>query len=332
MMYIRGMGHVSPMASGNHLPSEIVVPDGPVYPAIEPDYKDYINERLLRRMAHIIKMSVAASSMALKEAEVDSLDAIITGTSLGCSEDTHEFLSALIRDNETLLSPTAFIKSTHNTIGGQIALMGNHNCYNMTYAHRSFSFESALLDGVLQLQEGASNVLVGGIDEVTDVTTKLLQRLGCVEGPENPSAPKGGEGAVFLAMSNQSGAHDYAVLNKVTVCNNADAVQAISNFIHDTPIDLVLTGANSPTHFSDRYEAVLNTVLPKAVMGYYKHVCGNYHTSAALATLLAALMLKYNHLPIWAVLQGKAPQRLNSVLIYNRNEHNGHSLIHLSKC
>lgn len=332
MIFIRGMGHVSPLAGGNHLPSEITVTDRPVFRAVEPDYRDYINERLLRRMAHIIKMSVAASTMALKEAQVDTLDAIVTGTSLGCSEDTHEFLKSIIRDNETLLSPTAFIKSTHNTIGGQIALMGDHNCYNMTYAHRSFSFESALLDGMLQLQEGAENVLVGGIDEITDVTTKLLQRLGCIAGPENPLAPKGGEGAVFLALSSKSGPNDYAVLHKVSACNNQDAAKALHDFVQGAPIDLVLTGAQSPEHFNERYAAVINTLLPNVVQGYYKHLCGEYHTSAALATLLAALMLKYNHVPIWSVLKGTVPQTINNILIYNRNENHGHSFIHLSKC
>lgn len=332
MMYIRGLGHVSAMAGGNHLPEEVMVPSGPVYTSIEPEYQDYINGRLLRRMARIIKMSVAASSMAIADAGVAQLDAIITGTSLGCSEDTHEFLKSLIADNETLLSPTAFIKSTHNTIGGQIALMGNYNCYNMTYAHRSFSFESALLDGVLQLNEGASHVLVGGIDEITEVTTKLLQRQGCIEGTANPKAPKGGEGAAFLVLGSEAHQDNYAVLNKVTICNDADAARALSTFLQHLPVQLVLTGANSPIEFRARYSKPLNAVLPNAAKGYYKPLCGEYHTSAGLASLLAALMLKNNHVPVWSVISGEVPQTLSSVLIYNRNEKDGHSFIYLSKC
>ncbi len=332
MMYIRGMGHVSPMASGNHLPSEVTVPNGPVYKSNEPDYQDYINGRLLRRMARIIKMSVAASSMALADAQVTQLDAIITGTSLGCSEDTHEFLKGLINDNETLLSPTAFIKSTHNTIGGQIALMGNYNCYNMTYAHRSFSFESALLDGVLQLNEGAENVLVGGIDEITEVTTKLLQRLGCIEGDANPSAPKGGEGAVFLVLGNEPNEYNYAVLNKVWLCNDKDAEQALKSVVENQQIDLVITGAYSAAEYDAQYADILQAVLPNAAKGYYKPLCGEYHTSAGLATLLAGLMLKYNHVPVWSVLTGDIPQTLGSILIYSQSDNAGHSFIHLTKC
>ncbi len=42
--------------------------------------------------------------------------AIITGTALGCLEDTVTFLTRMIELNEELLPPTAFIQSTHNTV------------------------------------------------------------------------------------------------------------------------------------------------------------------------------------------------------------------------
>lgn len=78
-----------------------------------------------------------------------------------------------------MLAPTAFIQSTFNTIGAQIASLSKNRCYNNTYAHRAFSFESALLDAILLLQEGeARNVLVGGIDEMTDTLYEILKRLG----------------------------------------------------------------------------------------------------------------------------------------------------------
>jgi hypothetical protein len=188
------------------------------------------------------------------------------------------------------------------------------------------------LDGVLQLHEGARNVLVGGIDEITDVTTKLLQRLGCVQGEANPSAPKAGEGAVFLLLNNISGANDYAILNNVSVCHKKDAKQAITEFVNNQSIDLVLTGANSASEYNDSYANALQAVLPNAALGYYKYLCGEYHTSAALATMLAALMIKNNEVPKGAILSGTVPATLCNVLIYNRDEKDGHSFIHLSKC
>lgn len=332
MMYIRGIGHVSPLAVGNNLPTDVAVPKGDTYAAVEPEYKNYINERLLRRMARIIKMSVAASNIAMTDAGISQPDAIITGTGLGCLEDTESFLRDIISNNETLPSPTAFIKSTHNTIGGQIALMGSHYCYNMTYAHRAFSFESALLDGGLWLQEGtAQNVLVGGIDELTGVSIKMLQRLGCIAGPEFPAAPKGGEGAVFLVLGSEGSSNHYAVLQRVSMVYNSDAVQALQQFSQGHKVDLVLTGANTPEAFRQFYQKALQTVLPNANYGYYKHLCGEYHTSSAIGTMVAAQMLKEGQVPQWALLGNAAPKNLRTILIYHRTAAEGHAFILLTK-
>lgn len=332
MIYICGMGHVSPLASGNHLPQNALMLDGNLHRALEPDYTQHIDPRQLRRMARIIKMSVAAANTAMTDAGIKQLDAIITGTGLGCIEDTQEFLRAVITDHETLLSPTAFIKSTHNTIGGQIALLGNHYCYNMTYAHRAFSFESALLDGILTLQEGtAENVLVGGMDELTDVSIKLLQRSGCIAGPEKPTAPKGGEGAVFLALSNTPGPQPYAKVEKVFVCHSESPAEALQAFLQNAIVDFVLTGANTPSEFKSLYKDTLLSTLPDSCYGFYKYHCGEYHTASAVGTLLAALMLKENHVPQHMILSGEAPKDLNRILLYHRSRVDGHAFILLSK-
>ena len=59
---------------------------------------------------------------------------------------------------KNILTPTSFIQSTHNTVGGQIALGLECKGYNFTYVHASISFESALLDAQLQLaMDEASN-------------------------------------------------------------------------------------------------------------------------------------------------------------------------------
>ena len=50
-------------------------------------------------------------------------DAIITGTGLGCLEDTEKFLTAMVTNKEEFLTPTSFIQSTHNTVSAQIALL-----------------------------------------------------------------------------------------------------------------------------------------------------------------------------------------------------------------
>ena len=153
-MYIRGTGNISPQKTFGHLPflTETVEYTGNRLPCIEPDYKEFIDAKQIRRMSRIIRIGVAAAMECLKEAGVKSPDAIVTGTAYGCLEDTGLFLTKMVEFREEFLTPTAFIQSTHNTIGAQIGLMLQCNNYNNTFVHRGFSFESALLDGMMLMK------------------------------------------------------------------------------------------------------------------------------------------------------------------------------------
>ena len=199
-VFINGIGLISPKptfeGTGYSLSSiQVDAPDR--LRCIEPDYKNYINPSLLRRMSRMIKMGITAAKICLANAGVEKPGAIITGTGLGCIEDTEKFIHSIIENNEELLTPTPFIQSTHNTVGGQIALLLNCHEYNFTYVHRGISFESALSDASMLLQENsADTVLVGGIDELTDNSFKLLKQLGIYN-----QRTVGGEGAAFFLVS-----------------------------------------------------------------------------------------------------------------------------------
>ena len=174
--------------------------------AVEPDYKEWIDVKLIRRMSRIIRMGVAAAMACIKHSGVAQPDAIITGTAYGCLEDTGLFLSRMNEQNEEMLSPTSFIQSTHNTVGAQIALiLQNHN-YNNTFVHRGFSFESALMDVSLLAAENENHhLLVGAVDEITDHSFNILSRFGLYKknaGTDlydyHEKGTVAGEGAVFF--------------------------------------------------------------------------------------------------------------------------------------
>ncbi len=91
--YINGTGCISPQ---NSIDSEwffdtINPAKGDYFDAIEPSYKEFIAPNLLRRMGRAIKMGVAAGNIAIQQADVKKVDAIITGTGLGCFEDSERF-------------------------------------------------------------------------------------------------------------------------------------------------------------------------------------------------------------------------------------------------
>lgn len=131
---------------------------------LQPTYREYIDPVMLRRMSRILRMGVASATQALRLAGLSSPSGIIVGTGLGCLQDTEKFLANFLT-LEGLIPPTAFILSTHNTIAGQISLSLGCHSYNITHTQNTLSFEMALLDGMMKLEEGDSDVLVGAADE-----------------------------------------------------------------------------------------------------------------------------------------------------------------------
>src|SRR6201996_5690737 len=187
---------------------------------IEPDYKEYIDPKLIRRMSHIVKMGVAAAKDCLDQGHTEMPGAIITGTALGCLEDTVTFLTRIVEMGEEMLPPTAFIQSTHNTVAAQIALMLQCHAYNNTFVHKGISFESALLDAMMMLNEQeADNILVGGTEEMVDTSFKVLTRLGLYKRwplsnldllSTESNGTMGGEGAAFFLLSGNASADNVA--------------------------------------------------------------------------------------------------------------------------
>lgn len=146
---------------------------------IDPDFKAFISPVKSRRMGRLMKRALTVSLSVMRDSGVSSSDAIITGTGLGCIEDTEEFLGAMCRDGEELLSPTPFMQSTHNTISSGIAIYTQCHGYNSTYSQDDISFESALQDAFLMISGGeAHSALVGAHDEATDLTFSLLEKAG----------------------------------------------------------------------------------------------------------------------------------------------------------
>lgn len=349
-MYIRATGNISPQKTFGHQPlAEAVAYTGNRLACVEPDYKEFIDPKLIRRMSRIIRMGVAAAMECLQEAGIKVPDAIVTGTAYGCLEDTNSFLSKMVEFNEELLTPTAFIQSTHNTIGAQIGLMLQCNNYNNAFVHRGFSFESALLDGMLLLKEGdAGNVLVGAIDEIINASHTVLNRLGLYK--QEPvsnldiynTKTKGtiaGEGSAFFLLASQSSGSDYAKLDGLHTFYKPEGTDEIkkqvASFLDKHSVgmddmDLVITGNNGDLNSDSIYDELGKTVFSGKEMVKYKHLCGEYPTASAFAMWLAANTLKNDKLP--AAINYVATRKINRILIYNHYLGIHHSLMLLSAC
>lgn len=352
--YIRATGNISPQhtAGQGHFPEgSLLDHTGTRLACAEPDYSKLIDVKLIRRMSRIIRMGVAAAMECLKEAGVEKPDAIVTGTAYGCLEDTGQFITKMTANNEELLTPTAFIQSTHNTIGAQIGLMLQCNRYNNAFVHRGFSFESALLDAMMLLNEKeAAHVLVGAVDEITTISHTILTRMGLYRRKESSSLglidhpAKGtmaGEGAAFFLLAADHSENDLAKLDGLSTiykpASTSVLEKEILSFLNKhkltiSDIDLVINGRNGDIKNDQVFDELDRTIFRNSTNINYKQLCGEYPTSTAFAVWLAARLLKSGNIPA-SLLNGKpGPASINRVLVCNHYQGIHHSFVLLSAC
>ena len=350
-IYIKGTGNISPQDTiSGKLPLEPKIHQTEYLKCIEPNYKEFLNPILARRMGRVIKMGVTAAKICLKNAAVEKPGAIITGTGFGCIEDTENFLISMIENEEKFLPPASFIQSTHNTIGAQIALELKCHEYNITFVHRGLSFESALTDALMLIRENsADDVLLGGIDEITTNYFQITSRLGLWKKENNhldlvSSVTNGsyaGEGAAFFILSGQPSENDYAKIISVSTFIEPKAVSEVENKIHAflascdkkiSEIDTVLYGFSGDNATDVIYHHLDNNLFKNSNSLYYKHLCGEYFTSTAFATWLASNILKERQIPDYVQFRPNTHKTTANILIYNHFKNIDHSLILLSGC
>lgn len=276
-MYIQNVCSISALGTINSS-SPIVFNDNETsLLAIEPNYGPLIPPMQLRRMSKGLKMGIAAAKMCLEEQDVAQLSAISIGTAYGMLHDSEVFLSKMLSQNETMLNPTSFIQSTHNTVAGAIALSLGCNKHNMTFSHQGHSFESAVLDADLKLKEHPNqSVLLGAIDEQTETLKWLLG--DCTK-------EEIGEGASFLLVSN---AVDQSIckIKAYNMFRAADVQTAVSFF------EKYLSAGSELIWNSYSDAQKLPMVDHKQIVNIHKHI-GYNPTGSALALVFA--INRFNH-------------------------------------
>lgn len=265
--------------------------------ANEPDYKEWIKDPMLRRrMNRIVKMGVACALQCIDGTPAGQIDSIITATGLGCLADTEKFMNNLLNNQEQLLTPTPFIQSTFNTVGSQIAMLCQNQGYNMTYVHRGLSFESALLDGMLRLEEGDRNVLVGAFDEITPTSHTILKRLATFRNNRE------GEGAQFFLLSQAKTEKSIARIAAPQTYSSVN-VYLQKNGLSNSDIDLLIydRGTINNDNGEDFFR---KTYFPHTPYERFKEYCGEYQTASAFA--------------VWYAVQKLSKDKsLKHILVYN---------------
>jgi hypothetical protein len=254
----------------------------------------------------------------------------------------------MVQFKEDMLSPTAFIHSTHNTIASQIALHYKCYGYNSTYVHRSISFESALADAVMMLEaKEINNVLVGGADEIIDASFTIMERLSHFKYEEinsenlydsNSRGSIAGEGAAFFSLVHEPSSlclAKIAAVDSWSFVSNDEVLEQIKLLLqkhHINSPDVVITGLNGDLREDQFTSAITSEIKPMLKSINFKHLCGEYGTATSFATYMAAYMLKKQILPTALGFKSNSGPAIKNILICNQVNKIHHSAILLEAC
>ena len=327
-------------------------PDVPYQRSQDPNFRDWLNPLESRRMGKLMKRALVTAQKVMKETEISQPDAIITGTGLGCIENTELFLDQLCREGEEMLKPTYFMQSTHNTISSLVAIQTKNHGYNVTYAHKGISFDSALQDAWLQLRLGKiDSALVGGHDEMTETFYHILKKGG-VMGQDDEMC---GESAVSVVLSkavkpvetplqNKSALRPFdwpqgsqaqgpqplcqltgfQMLHQPTMNTLMDALARLLQYAGKSlaDVDYILTGISGHHDQDEAYLQETKTLFGQKPLLKFKHLFGESFTSSGIGMYVAAQCLKAGHVPSTLFVDSKevSDKQPKCILLYNRSD------------
>jgi len=351
--YINGIACISaqPTTESGKFLNEIIEYRTAIFRSSDPNYKEFIKPAAMRRMSKSVKMGVTAAKMALAAADIEMPDAIITGTGMGCKQDSEKFLANILHNDEQFLTPTLFIQSTHNTVGGQVALGLGCKAYNITYVQGANSFESSVMDAQMILDEDQANknILVGGIDEVANYSTKLHILDGQIKDKDldvinllDAKTPGSvhSEGAVFMLLGGAKGEKCTSKIIDVEtrIAAEPDEIKKdILKFLEKynmsiNDLDAVILGNNGDSDYDHYYKNLQTSIFANTEQLCYKHIIGEYPVASSFGYWLASKIFETNTVP--PVLRQNKVQAngYKNILLYNQYRSKNHSIALLQRC
>jgi hypothetical protein len=312
--------------------------------AIEPVYSQ-IPPGILRRMGKAVRMGVGAA-MPLLQNNAQPNGIIIATTNCG-KDDSLKFLTQIIEYDEGVLTPINFVQSTPNGVAAQISLLTKNHGYNISHLHLGHAFELAIIDAAMMLQQNPlHNYLLGAVDDISMYNYNSEVKCGWYKreditgkdfySTDSPGSIAGEGAAMFLVNTNKTSA--IAKLLAVDTLNTSDEVllqQRLQYFITANlpageKIDLLLTGENGDNRllkYYTRCEAVMDSDV---AIARYKHLCGEYSTSTAMAVWLCCQILQQQAVPNYLIKKDVDKNSYRNILIYNNYQIKQHSFILVS--
>lgn len=293
----------------------------------EPDTAGLIVPSEARRMSKILKRSVTTAITALNNSDIKQPDAIITGTGMGCMENSEKFLIDMSRFGEQCLKPTLFMQSTHNTISSLIANILKCHGYNNTYSHKGISFESALFDAWLQIKSGTlRNALIGAHDEVTPFMALVMKRT-------HPEYRLLSEASVSAILTGSEKDRNLCEVTDVKLLHRPDT-DRLAELLNADDDGIILLGLNGNRLNDEPYERLIQSLPYSPLIIQYKNIFGDNFSASALGFYAAATIINRRKIPSHMFLNAnetRTKEEIKGITILNHSEGTTWSLIRLKK-
>jgi hypothetical protein len=225
--------------------------------------------------------------------------AVAIGTGLGCLEDAGIFLENLISKDEREPMPARFPNSVHNAPAAQIAIDQDACAMNSAPTMGEISFESALWQGMRQLEIGEADcALVGAVDELNKYPLAIGSRWGLWNEKTIP-----GEGAMIASLTRlENSATPLARMTAVRLGRYRKPFEAereanwIAAAVDLKNVEIILSGAKGWTALDENYSAVVTALSVRAGRTLehqtYKQLCGEFHSASAFGFSMAVDLVR----------------------------------------
>jgi 3-oxoacyl-(acyl-carrier-protein) synthase len=251
-----------------------------------------------RRLSRLMQMALLAARRSHTPVQSQRL-AVAIGTGMGCLEDAAVFLENLVSKDEREPMPARFPNSVHNAAAAQIAIDLGAHALNSAPTIGEISFESALWQGISQLQIGEADcALVGAVDELNKYILCLGKRWKFWDEQTRP-----GEGAMVASLTRAENSE--ASLARVTAVRlgrwrkpfNAEReADWITAAVDLKNMGIILSGAKGWAALDENYSTVAEALSKRAGRTLehqtYKQLCGEFHSASAFGFSVAVEMAR----------------------------------------
>jgi 3-oxoacyl-[acyl-carrier-protein] synthase II len=251
-----------------------------------------------RRSSRLMQMALIAARRAHAPDPSQRL-AVAIGTGLGCLEDAGIFLENLISKDEREPMPARFPNSVHNAPAAQIAIDQDACAMNSAPTMGEISFESALWQGMRQLEIGEADcALVGAVDELNKYPLAIGSRWGLWNEKTIP-----GEGAMIASLTRmENSATPLARVTAVRLGRYRKPFEAereanwIAAAVDLKNVEIILSGAKGWTALDENYSAVVTALSVRAGRTLehqtYKQLCGEFYSASAFGFSMAVDLVR----------------------------------------